>query len=59
MQIAPADPRHTLVSMAKAWRRDAERDVHTLVWEASVEGLGRHMLLTAIFLDTALTARGE
>jgi hypothetical protein len=58
VQIAASDPRHTMATLARAWRRQAEQPVEMVVWEPSLEGLARHMLLLSIMLDTQLTARG-
>eukprot|EP00959_Pyramimonas_sp_CCMP1952_P088427 1849806-Pyramimonas_sp.AAC.1 len=57
LQVAPSDPRHTLLTMAQAWRRNPEREVQMTVWESCCESLGRHMVLISIILDTELTAR--
>jgi dynein assembly factor 3 len=47
-----------MTTLARAWRRQAEQPVEMVVWEPSLEGLARHMLLLSIMLDTELTARG-
>uniref|UniRef100_A0A7S0WW51 Uncharacterized protein n=1 Tax=Pyramimonas obovata TaxID=1411642 RepID=A0A7S0WW51_9CHLO len=57
LQVAPSDPRHTLLTMARAWRRQPEREVQMTVWESSCESLARHMVLISIILDTDLTPR--
>eukprot|EP00241_Pyramimonas_parkeae_P002786 CAMPEP_0114260650 /NCGR_PEP_ID=MMETSP0058-20121206/20620_1 /TAXON_ID=36894 /ORGANISM="Pyramimonas parkeae, CCMP726" /LENGTH=521 /DNA_ID=CAMNT_0001375939 /DNA_START=100 /DNA_END=1665 /DNA_ORIENTATION=+ len=57
LQVAPSDPRHSITTLAKSWRRQPNREVRTLVWEPSVEGLARHMLLFSIMMDTKLTMR--
>jgi hypothetical protein len=48
-----------MVTLARAWRRQPEQSVELVVWEPSIEGIARHLLLLSIMLDTQLTARGK
>mmetsp|Transcript_910 Transcript_910/g.1613 ORF Transcript_910/g.1613 Transcript_910/m.1613 type:complete len:524 (-) Transcript_910:325-1896(-) len=57
LQVSPCDPRHTLQTLARSWRRQPERTVQITVFETSCEALARHMILISIFMDTELTAR--